>query len=122
MSSGSVSNQDLERCNAELYNVWKAGGNIDYASWDAECEPTKKYDGKLEITRTKCGGTDLNCALIEINNNYKQKGWNFAIITTDGYIPAITVKTKIPTMIIITEGGSTSFNNPYNYKIVKINK
>jgi hypothetical protein len=25
-------------------------------------------------------------------------------------------------MIIITEGGSTSFNNPYNYKIVKINK
>jgi predicted metal-dependent peptidase len=121
-SSGSVSNQDLERCNAELYNVWKAGGNIDYASWDAEVEPTKKYDGKLEITRTKCGGTDLNCALIETNNNYRQKGWNFAIITTDGYIPAITVKTKIPTMIIITEGGSTSFNNPYNYKIVKINK
>ena len=33
-SSGSVSNQELERCNAELYNVWKSGGNIDYASWD----------------------------------------------------------------------------------------
>ena len=120
-SSGSVSDNDLIRCNAELYNVWKAGGNIDYASWDAECEPTKKYDGKLEIQRTKCGGTDLNCALVEVNNNYKQKGWNFAIITTDGYIPAIHVKTKIPTMIIITEGGSTSFDNPYNYKIVKIN-
>lgn len=121
MSSGSVSNNDLLRCNAELYNVWKAGGNIDYASWDANCENTVKYDGKLEIKRTKSGGTDMNCALVEVNKNYKQKGWNFAIITTDGYIPPINIKTKIPTMIIITENGSIDFSNPYNYKIVKIN-
>jgi len=120
-SSGSVGDDDLLRCNAELYNVWKAGGDVEYAAWDAECDTPKKYDGKLEITRTRGGGTDLNCALVEVNNSYRQKGWNFAIITTDGYIPAIHVKTKIPTMIIITEGGSTDFNNPYNYKIVKIN-
>jgi len=120
-SSGSVGDDDLLRCNAELYNVWKAGGDVEYAAWDAECDTPKKYDGKLEITRTKGGGTDLNCALVEVNNSYRQKGWNFAIITTDGYIPAIHVKTKIPTMIIITEGGSTTFDNPYNYKIVKIN-
>ena len=120
-SSGSVGDDDLLRCNAELYNVWKAGGDVEYAAWDAECDTPKKYDGKLEITRTRGGGTDLNCALVEVNNSYRQKGWNFAIITTDGYIPAIHVKTKIPTMIIITEGGSTDFDNPYNYKIVKIN-
>lgn len=120
-SSGSVGDDDLLRCNAELYNVWKAGGDVEYAAWDAECDTPKKYDGKLEITRTRGGGTDLNCALVEVNNSYRQKGWNFAIITTDGYIPAIRVKTKIPTMIIITEGGSTTFDNPYNYKIVKIN-
>jgi predicted metal-dependent peptidase len=120
-SSGSVGDDDLLRCNAELYNVWKAGGDVEYAAWDAECDTPKKYDGKLEITRTRGGGTDLNCALVEVNNSYRQKGWNFAIITTDGYIPAIHVKTKIPTMIIITEGGSTTFDNPYNYKIVKIN-
>ena len=120
-SSGSVGDDDLLRCNAELYNVWKAGGDVEYAAWDAECDTPKKYDGKLEITRTRGGGTDLNCALVEVNNSYRQKGWNFAIITTDGYIPAIHVKTKIPTMIIITEGGSTNFDNPYNYKIVKIN-
>ena len=120
-SSGSVGDDDLLRCNAELYNVWKAGGDVEYAAWDAEVDTPKKYDGKLEITRTKGGGTDLNCALVEVNNSYRQKGWNFAIITTDGYIPAIHVKTKIPTMIIITEGGSTNFDNPYNYKIVKIN-
>ena len=120
-SSGSVGDDDLLRCNAELYNVWKAGGDVEYAAWDAEVDTPKKYDGKLEITRTRGGGTDLNCALVEVNNSYRQKGWNFAIITTDGYIPPIHVKTKIPTMIIITEGGSTNFDNPYNYKIVKIN-
>jgi len=120
-SSGSVGDDDLLRCNAELYNVWKAGGDVEYAAWDAGCDTPKKYDGKLEIKRTRGGGTDLNCALVEVNNSYRQKGWNFAIITTDGYIPAIHVKTKIPTMIIITEGGSTNFDNPYNYKIVKIN-
>lgn len=120
-SSGSVGDDDLLRCNAELYNVWKAGGDVEYAAWDAECDTPKKYDGKLEITRTRGGGTDLNCALVEVNKSYKQKGWNFAIITTDGYIPDIHVKTKIPTMIIITECGTTTFDNPYNYKIVKIN-
>lgn len=120
-SSGSVSNKDLEKCNAELYNVWKAGGNIDYASWDAECESTKKYEGKLQIKRTKCGGTNLNCAIEEINNNYRKKSWNFAIITTDGYIPEITLKSKIPTMIVITPNGKTSFNNPYRNKIIKMN-
>lgn len=119
-SSGSVSNDDLEKCNAELYNVWKAGGNIDYASWDGECETPVKYEGKLQIKRTKAGGTIIDCALEEINKGYKKKGWNFGIITTDGYIGGITVKAKIPTMILITPNGSTDFANPYNYKIVKM--
>ena len=119
-SSGSVSDEDLEKCNAELYNVWKAGGNIDYASWDAECETPVKYEGKLNITRTKAGGTDLNCAIEEVNKGYKKKGWNFAIITTDGYIPDITVKSMIPTMILITPNGCTTFSNQFKYKIVKM--
>ena len=120
-SSGSVSNQDLERCNAELYNVWKSGGNIDYGAWDAECEIPKKYEGKLHIERVKAGGTDMNCAIAEINKDYSKKGWNFGIITTDGYIPDIILKSKIPLMILITPNGTTGFNNPYNYKIVKMN-
>ena len=119
-SSGSVSDEDLEKCNAELYNVWKAGGSVDYASWDAECETPVKYEGKLIIERTKGGGTDLNCAIEEVNKGYKKKGWNFAIITTDGYIPDITVKSMIPTMILITPNGSTTFSNQFKYKIVKM--
>lgn len=118
-SSGSVSDSDLEKCNAELYNVWKAGGNIDYASWDAECETPVKYEGKLNITRTKAGGTDLNCAIEEVNKGYKKKGWNFAIITTDGYIPEITVKSMIPTMILITPNGSIDLPG-IKYKVVKM--
>lgn len=120
-SSGSVSDQDLERCNAELYNVWKSGGNIDYASWDADCEKPVKYNGKLEITRTKGGGTDLNCAIEEINKGCKKNAWNFAIITTDGYIPTITVKANIPTMILITENGQINYPSNYKYKTVKMN-
>lgn len=64
--------------------------------------------------------TDLNCAIQEVNKGFKKKGWNFAIITTDGYIPPITVKSIIPTMILITPGGNTSFENPFRYKIVKM--
>lgn len=120
-SSGSVSDEDLNRCNAELYNVWKAGADIDYAAWDAQCDDPKKYDGKLTIERTMCGGTDLNCALNKILEKSKD-GYNFAIITTDGYIPKITVKVKIPIMIIITKNGTTEFENPFKYKILKINE
>lgn len=119
-SSGSVSDSELEKCNAELYNVWKAGGKIDYASWDAECEEPKPYNGKLVIERTKAGGTDLNCAIEEINKSYRKKGWNFAIITTDGCIPDIVVKSKIPTMILITPHGTVDFSNPFKYKVVKM--
>ena len=119
-SSGSVSDADLERCNAELYNVYKAGAEIHYAAWDAECDDPKKYDGKLDIERTMCGGTNLNCALEKINEMSKE-GFKFAVITTDGYIPPITVKAKMPVLILITEGGDTSFENPYRYKTIKIN-
>ena len=42
-------------------------------------------------------------------------------ITTDGYIPTITVKAKIPTMILITERGKVNFNSNYKYKTVKMN-
>lgn len=119
-SSGSVSDKELEKCNAELYNVWKAGGNIDYASWDQECEQPKKYNGKLQIERTKAGGTDLNCAIEEINKSYRKKGWNFAIITTDGHIPPIRLQSKIPTLILITPGGNVKFDNPFKCKVVKM--
>jgi predicted metal-dependent peptidase len=119
-SSGSVSDEELERCNAELYNVYKAGADIHYAAWDEKCDEPKKYDGKLEIERTMSGGTNLNSALEKVLEKSKE-GYNFAVITTDGHIPPISVKVKIPILIIITRDGTLSFSNPYKYKTIKIN-
>jgi predicted metal-dependent peptidase len=119
-SSGSVSDEDLNRCNAELYNVFKSGAEIHYAAWDAQCEEPKKYDGKLDIERTMCGGTDLNCALEKIIEKSKE-GYKFAVITTDGYIPPITVKVKIPVLILITKNGTVDFDNYPKYKVIRIN-
>lgn len=59
-SSGSMSDYDMNEINNEMFHAFRAGANIDYASWDAECEPHRKYDGKLQFERTKCGGK--NCA------------------------------------------------------------
>jgi predicted metal-dependent peptidase len=118
-SSGSVSNEELEDCNKELYNVYKAGANIDYASWDEECEIPVKYNGKLELIRTKSGGTNITSALEMINQNYKKKGWNFAVITTDGHTETPLIKAKIPTLIIITKEGM--INKTYPHKQIKMN-
>jgi hypothetical protein len=86
----------------------------------AECDEPKKYDGKLEIERTMSGGTNLNSALEKVLEKSKE-GYNFAVITTDGHIPPISVKVKIPILIIITRDGTLSFSNPYKYKTIKIN-
>jgi predicted metal-dependent peptidase len=121
-SSGSVSNDDLLECNAELFHLYKAGSKIHYASWDGVCEPVVEYTGKLEMNRTLSGGTDINCAITEINQNYKKYRWSFAVITTDGYIGSIDVRCKIPLLILITPNGTTTgFQNTFNNKILKMN-
>jgi predicted metal-dependent peptidase len=120
-SSGSVSDDELLECNSELYHLHKAGGNIRYASWDGECEPTVEYSGKLECNRTKAGGTNIDCAIAEVNANYLKYKWNFAIITTDGHIGGITLQCKIPLLIVITKKGTKDFRNPYNNKVIQIN-
>lgn len=122
-SSGSVSTIDLEKCWKELDNVYNAGGNVFYASWDGDCNTPVLYKGKHDknIARTKSGGTIIDSAVEMINSTYKKNNYNLGIITTDGYIGGISVKCKIPLLLIITPNGTTAFNNPYNYKIVKMN-
>lgn len=86
------------------------------------CEPVVEYTGKLEMNRTLSGGTDINCAITEINQNYKKYRWSFAVITTDGYIGSIDVRCKIPLLILITPNGTTTgFQNTFNNKILKMN-
>jgi predicted metal-dependent peptidase len=120
-SSGSMSDFDISKVNGEIHNIWKAGAKTNYFAWDCDAGDILKYEGKLAFERTKAGGTSMDCAIEHINKNYKKYGWQAAIIGSDGYIPQITVKAKIPTMILITERGNVNFDSLYKYKIVKMN-
>jgi predicted metal-dependent peptidase len=120
-SSGSMGNEDINSINGEIHNMWKAGAKTDFFAWDCEAGDTQEYKGKLIFERVKAGGTDTLCAINHINKNYKKYGWEAAIIGTDGYVPNVIGKCKIPLLFVITKDGSTTFDNPYNYKIVKIN-
>lgn len=120
-SSGSMSDFDISKVNGEIHNIWKAGAKTNYFAWDCDAGNILNYEGKLAFERTKSGGTSMDCAIEHINKNYKKYGWQAAIIGSDGFIPTITVKAKIPTMILITENGNTNYPSNYKYKTVKMN-
>ena len=119
-SSGSMSDYDMNEINSEMFHLWKTGSKVDFATWDAECEDAKPYDGKLTFERTKCGGTRIGCAIEYINDNYKKHNWSFAVIGTDGYTESDPPICKIPLIIIITKNGTMdTIKTPH--KMVKIN-
>ena len=117
-SSGSMSNYDIDQINSQLHHIWKAGAVVDFTSWDGDCEPHKKYNGKLTFERTLAGGTRLGCAIEYINEHYRRNNWNFAVIGTDGYVERDIPKCKIPLLIVITSNGTTELNT--KHKIIKI--
>lgn len=119
-SSGSMSDTDMDEINSQLHQIWKAGGSVDFATWDAECEDTKPYDGRLKFERTKCGGTRIGCAIEHVNENASRKGWNFAVIGTDGHTESDPPTCKIPTIIVITKSGTMSTIKT-KHKMIKIN-
>lgn len=118
-SSGSMSDYDIEQINSQLHHIWKAGVGVDFASWDGDCEPHKKYDGRLTFERTKAGGTRISCAIEYVNEHYKKNNWTFAVIGTDGYVEHDIVKCRIPCLIIITKTGNIDLNT--KHPIIKIN-
>ena len=120
-SSGSMNNNDINSINGEIHNMWKAGAKTDFFAWDCEAGNIQEYKGKLNFERVKAGGTDTLCAIEHINKNYKKYGWEAAIIGTDGFVPDVIGKCKIPLLFVITSNGNNTFNNPYRYKIVKMN-
>lgn len=119
-SSGSMNKHDMDQINSQLYHIWKTGVGVDFASWDADCAPHKKYDGKLVFERVKSGGTRLGCAIEYVNDNLSKNRWDFAIIGTDGYVEHDPPTCKIPCMILITSNGSMDINT--KHKLIKINE
>jgi predicted metal-dependent peptidase len=119
-SSGSMNENDLNNINGEIHNIWKSGAKTNFFAWDCEAGNIQEYKGKLIFERVKAGGTDTFCAIEHINNNYKKYGWNAAIIGTDGYVPEVIGKCKIPLLFVIIPKGNVSFSNPLKYKIIKM--
>lgn len=119
-SSGSISDDNLMRANAELYNIWKAGAQIDFGCWDDGVGEIKTYEGSLQFNRTKCGGTNIEPTFNFINQNYKKKQWQFSIIITDGYFSIPNNKPKIPTIVLITPEGTLDTLKNKNLKQIQI--
>jgi hypothetical protein len=66
--------------------------------------------------------TDLNSALQKAHETLSKNKYDLFVICTDGYIPPITIKPLRPTIVIITNGGTTNFEtNGFPMKIVQIN-
>ena len=122
-SSGSVCDTELQKFNNEILHMYKSGSIIYKAAWDQECEIPTLYKGNFKtLNRTKSGGTNIDCAIIESNKSISKLKHDVLIILTDGYVGEITVKSKRPVLIVLTPGGNEYFDNPYNYKIIKINE
>ncbi len=117
-SSGSMSDNDIDQINSQLYHIFKAGVAVDFTSWDAECDKHKKYDGKLTFERTKAGGTRMGCAIEYVNENYRKNNWSFAVIGSDGFVEQEVPRCKIPCLIVVTQSGTIDIGT--SHKIIKI--
>lgn len=118
-SSGSMSNDDLKRANQELYNIWKAGTDLDSGYWDADVGEVNPYKGKLSFKRTKGGGTSIDPTIDYINKNSRKNNWKFSVIITDGYFSTNKKIPKIPTLVLLSRGGTEHYLN--KIKTIQIN-
>lgn len=110
-TSGSVSQDELERFFSEINHMYKSGAKVDVCLWDASCEDFYEYKGELTFRRTKCGGTIASCFIDYVNQNVGKQRWTCAITLTDGYIEQEPIASKIPMMWVLTPGGSTEFTH-----------
>jgi predicted metal-dependent peptidase len=87
--SGSVSDSDLEMFAAELQGLSK---RVTFTLFNFDTEVDEKSERelrqgrKVELFRTRCGGTDFACVTKHVNGP-KGKRFDGALILTDGYAP-----------------------------------
>jgi len=87
--SGSVSDSDLQLFAGELDGLAKRVTftlfNFD-TSVDESSRRELKKGRRVQLDRTRCGGTDFSCVTKHIQSG-KGKGFDGALILTDGYAP-----------------------------------
>lgn len=118
-SSGSVSDHDLHEFFAQTKHMWKAGVKVDVVMWDACVHLEYEYKGENKWERVCQGGTHASSFTEYVNENVNKKRWTCAIGLTDGYVESKVTDATIPMLWVITQGGSTSFEN--KAKKIKIN-
>ena len=117
-TSGSVSNEEIALFFSEINAIYKNEKvDVNIVETDAKVNNVYQYDGKLPETIHGRGGTEMSPG-IEYVNKHCSRG-DLLIVFTDGGIEQNPLKAKIPTLWIITPGGSTKFNT--NSKVLKLN-
>ena len=108
--SGSVSDSDLELLSGELQNLAKRVTftmfNFD-TEVDVDSEQEYKKGKRIDIKRTRCGGTCFTCVIKHANLN-KSK-FDGILILTDGYASKPEVKTNLKVGWVIVPDGKLAF-------------
>tara|TARA_Y100000816_G_C26065242_1_gene559782 strand:- start:38 stop:1444 length:1407 start_codon:yes stop_codon:yes gene_type:complete len=108
--SGSVSDSDLELLSGELESLAKRVTftmfNFD-TSVDTDSETEYRKGKRINIQRTRCGGTCFTCVIEHANKN-KSK-FDGILILTDGYASEPKPKTNMKVGWVIVPDGKLAF-------------
>ncbi|MCB9291220.1 MAG: hypothetical protein H6560_28195 [Lewinellaceae bacterium] len=101
-TSGSVSDEEVQRFFSEIYQIWRHGAEVLVVECDTAIKRQYPYRGHAPEFVMGRGGTEFNAPLEFANRHYHPDG---VIYFTDGYAPAPRVESRYPVMWLITPNG-----------------
>lgn len=102
-TSGSISNDDLEVFFSELY--WISRQNVKITVFECDTEIGREYpfeDWDPNLPLYGGGGTDLEPVIKEAS----ARKFDALIYFTDAYAPQVREEYRIPTLLVVKDGGS----------------
>lgn len=113
--SGSMSDEDVELCFAEVEGACKET-EIDVYNFDTEIDEDShkvwKRGRRFPWGRTRCGGTDFNAVANFVNSDKNRGRWSGICILTDGYAPALGAVRGSKVLWVITPNGTVNVTRP----------
>jgi predicted metal-dependent peptidase len=109
--SGSVSDADLELLASELDGLAK---RVEFTLFnfdtevDTKSERTLKKGRQVNLTRTRCGGTDFRCVQDHANKNSGR--FDGYLVLTDGFAPDPGGRNKMKRGWVIVPTGQLQFS------------
>lgn len=120
-TSGSISHKELNDFLKIMANFLKVGTRQCWLGlWHTELYYKKKYklNAKINKEEVQSGGTNITSALEDI----KKSNPNLAIILTDGYYEASSVKPTCEIIFIISSGGNQEHPMKHLGKTILLDK